>query len=260
MRETMSFVTSFGAFAPGISTEPMTRSESTTARSRSSGLDAAVLTRPWKWSSRYRRRWTFVSKTVTSAPRPTAMTAAFAPATPPPMTVTRADRVPGTPDISRPRPPAERIRVAAPTVGARRPATSLIGASSGRPPPGELHRLVGDRGDAVGDEAVGERAVGGEVQVGEQHEVVAEVAVLARDRLLDLQQQLGARPHLGRRRRAGSLRRPRTRHPAWTSRSPAPRCTNTSWPAATRSCTPAGVSATRYSLFLTSVGTLILIV
>ena len=63
------------------------------------------------------------------------MTAAFAPATPPPMTVTRAERVPGTPDMSRPSPPAERIRVAAPTVGASRPATSDIGASSGSPPP-----------------------------------------------------------------------------------------------------------------------------
>ena len=28
MRETMSFVTSLGAFAPGMSTEPITRSES----------------------------------------------------------------------------------------------------------------------------------------------------------------------------------------------------------------------------------------
>ena len=49
----------------------------------------------------------------------------------------------------------------------------------------------------VGDQTVGERAVGGEVQVGEEHEVVAEVAVLARDRLLHLEQQLGASPDLG---------------------------------------------------------------
>ena len=149
-----------------------------------------------------------MSKTVTSAPSPTAITAAFAPATPPPMTVTRAERVPGTPDISRPRPPAERIRVAAPTVGARRPATSRHRREQRQAAAGKLHGLVGDRGDAVGDEPVGERAVGGEVQVGEQHEVVAEVAVLARDRLLDLEQQLGARPHLGgvvEQRRSGGL-------------------------------------------------------
>ena len=73
---------------------------------------------------------------------------------------------------------------------------------------GELHGLVGDRGDAVRDEPIGERAVGGEVQVGEEHEVVTEVAVFARDRLLDLEQQLGARPHLGgvvEERRPGGL-------------------------------------------------------
>ena len=136
------------------------------------------------------------------------MTAAFAPATPPPMTVTRAERVPGTPDMSRPRPPAERMRVAAPTVGARRPATSDIGREERQAAAGELHGLVRDRGDAVRDEAVGEGTVRGEVQVGEQHEVVAEVAVLARDRLLDLEQQLGARPHLGgvvEERRSGGL-------------------------------------------------------
>ena len=135
MRETISFVTSFGAFAPGMSTEPMTRSEAMTARSRSRGFEAAVFTRPWKWSSRKRSRAMFVSKIVTSAPRPAAITAEFAPATPPPTIVTVAGRVPGTPDMRRPRPPAERIRVAAPTVGARRPATSLIGARSGSPPP-----------------------------------------------------------------------------------------------------------------------------
>ena len=78
----------------------------------------------------------FVSKMVTSAPSPAAMTAEFAPATPPPMIVTVAGRVPGTPDISSPSPPAERSRVAAPTVGARRPATSLIGARRGSPPSG----------------------------------------------------------------------------------------------------------------------------
>ena len=36
---------------------------------------------------------------------------------------------------------------------------------------------------------------------------------------------------------------------------PAPTWTATSWPRTTSSCTPAGVIATRYSLFLTSLGT-----
>ena len=125
------------------------------------------------------------------------MTAAFAPATPPPITVTRAGRVPGTPDMSRPRPPAERMSVAAPTV--RRQASGDLAhrGEQRQSAAGELHGLVRDRGDAVGDETLGERTVGGEVQIGEQHEVVAEVSVLARDRLLDLEQQLGARPDLG---------------------------------------------------------------
>src|SRR3712207_3943533 len=37
--------------------------------------------------------------------------------------------------------------------------------------------------------------------------------------------------------------------------SPAPACTTTSWPCSTSSRTPAGVSATRYSSVLISVGT-----
>ena len=40
--------------------------------------------------------------------------------------------------------------------------------------------------------------------------------------------------------------------------SPAPACTNTSWPCRTSSLTPTGVIATRYSCVFTSVGTAIL--
>ncbi len=46
MRETSSLLTSFGAFAPGTSTEPMTRSEATTAFSISKLFEAIVLMRP----------------------------------------------------------------------------------------------------------------------------------------------------------------------------------------------------------------------
>ena len=41
--------------------------------------------------------------------------------------------------------------------------------------------------------------------------------------------------------------------------SPAVRCTRTSWPCLTSSATPAGVRATRFSLFLISLGTPIII-
>ncbi len=73
----------------------------------------------------------FVSSTVTSAPRPTATCVALVPATPPPRTVTTAGCVPGTPGTRRPGPPFGLSIVLAPTIGASRPATSLIGASRG---------------------------------------------------------------------------------------------------------------------------------
>ena len=56
------------------------------------------------------------------------------PATPAPRMTTLAQRTPGTPQTSTPRPPAGRIRWWAPISGAIRPATSLIGVSSGSEP------------------------------------------------------------------------------------------------------------------------------
>jgi len=74
------------------------------------------------------------SSTVTSAPIPAATLAAWVPTTPPPITTTLAGNTPGTPPSSTPRPPLAFCRVQAPTCGASLPATSDIGASSGRPP------------------------------------------------------------------------------------------------------------------------------
>ena len=55
MAATMASVTSLGAFAPGISTEPMTRSAS--ARTLDlSALDTTVLSGRWYWASRWRSR------------------------------------------------------------------------------------------------------------------------------------------------------------------------------------------------------------
>ena len=62
------------------------------------------------------------------------MTAAFNPATPPPITTTRPGATPGTPPSSTPRPPLGLCRAEAPTCVANRPATSLMGASSGSVP------------------------------------------------------------------------------------------------------------------------------
>ena len=149
-----------------------------------------------------------MSKTVTSAPRPTAITAAFAPATPPPMTVTRAGRVPGTPGHEQAQ-PARRAHERRCADGRRETPRHFAHRGEQRQAAArQLHRLVRDRRDAVGHEPFGQRAVGGEVEVGEQDQVLAEVAVLARDRLLDLEQQLSAGPDLRRiveQRRAGGL-------------------------------------------------------
>ena len=65
---------------------------------------------------------------------PTAMSAAFWPTTPPPMTMTLPAATPGTPPSSRPRPPSGFSSMKAPAWVAILPAISLIGASSGSRP------------------------------------------------------------------------------------------------------------------------------
>ena len=56
------------------------------------------------------------------------------PTTPPPITTTTAAATPGTPPSSTPRPPSGFSSMNAPACVAIFPATSLIGASSGRRP------------------------------------------------------------------------------------------------------------------------------
>ncbi len=62
---------------------------------------------------------------------PMAILAASVPETPPPMIVTRAAGVPGTPPSRMPAPPAGDSSAWAAACTAIRPATSLIGVSSG---------------------------------------------------------------------------------------------------------------------------------
>ena len=62
------------------------------------------------------------------------MRAALVPDTPPPSTTTLAGVTPGTPPSRMPAPPCSFSRQCAPTCTDMRPATSLIGASSGKPP------------------------------------------------------------------------------------------------------------------------------
>jgi hypothetical protein len=77
----------------------------------------------------------FLSSTVTRAPVPTAICSALVPTTPAPMITMWPAATPGTPPSSNPMPPFDFSRWAAPAWIAIRPATSLIGASRGKPPP-----------------------------------------------------------------------------------------------------------------------------
>ena len=59
-----------------------------------------------------------------------------------------------------------------------------------------LDRLVGDRRDSALHQRAGERLVGRDVEIGEEHEALPEALVLRGDRLLDLEQEVGFAPHL----------------------------------------------------------------
>jgi len=124
---TISLVTRRGARAPGISTDPITRSASVTCWRIASADDVSCFTRPCHRQPTMRSFSRLVSSTVTSAPMPSAMFAAFWPATPPPSTTTRALATPPMPPMRTPRPPWGRMSEWAPTCGARQPATSDIG-------------------------------------------------------------------------------------------------------------------------------------
>ena len=92
------------------------------------------------------------------------------------------------------------------------------------------------------------------MQVGEERLPAPQPVVLLLDRLLDLEQQVGVGPHV-----VGAVDDPCARARCSPRRDrgalPGARSTSTSCPARTSSVTPAGVSATRYSRFLTSRGT-----
>ena len=109
----------------------MTRSARMQHSSMFVGFEYSVSIAPPKTSSRYAMVSPRTSSTVTCAPMPTAMVAAFRPTTPPPRITTRPRRVPGTPPRRTPLPPRSFSRHVAPTCTAMRPATSLIGLRSG---------------------------------------------------------------------------------------------------------------------------------
>ena len=161
-----------------------------------SRFDIASVTRPSSAISRSRIRSTDLSSTHTSACMPSAMIAEFRPTTPPPRITTLAGGTPGTPPSRMPRPPCAFSSDQAPICGASRPATSLIGASSGRWRSGvsTVSYAIPVMPDA--SERLRQRLVCGDVQVREERQVLAEPAVLLGDRLLHLQQQLRRAPDL----------------------------------------------------------------
>jgi hypothetical protein len=62
---------------------------------------------------------------------------------------------------------------------------------------GEFDRLVGDGGDALGEQGVGEGLLGGEVEVGEEEEVGAEEGIFGGEGLLDFEDEVGGAPDVG---------------------------------------------------------------
>ena len=89
-----------------------------------------------------------------------------------------------------------------------RPATSLIGRQQRQRPGAVAHRLVRNAGHLVRQQRIGQFQHRSQVQVGEQHQPLAEVPVLLLDRLLHLHHHLGQPPDIVRRAddlRAGGL-------------------------------------------------------
>ncbi len=132
----ISRVTSLGALAPLTNTAPTTKSARRTARATLNGVEYQVVKLPCNMVLRVRIRSRLISIRVTSAPIPSASWAAWVPTTPPPRMTTLAGRTPGMPPNSFPRPPSCRSRYWAPIWIDIRPATSLIGVSSGSVPLG----------------------------------------------------------------------------------------------------------------------------
>src|SRR6266540_2871744 len=159
---TVSAVINFGAAAPGIRTEAITRSARRHSVSIASLVENTVRTRAPSWVDTRRNTSGLRSMTVTVAPIPALMRAAWLPAT-------RADmRRHPTRDLRHRREQRQRA----------------VGRRDG---------LVGDGDDAGGHELGRLLRVGRQMQVGEQHLPGSELLALGRERLLDLHDELAAR-------------------------------------------------------------------
>ncbi len=136
------------------------------------------------------------SRMLTCAPTPTATWQALVPAMPAPRITTL--------------PAARRRRRRAARRG-RRSGLEAPRADLDREAPGdlahrreqrqravvELDRLVAERAHAALDQRARQRLVGREVEVGEEHQTGPQMSETPAQRLLHLEDQLGALPHLG---------------------------------------------------------------
>ena len=155
----------------------MTRSASEMARSIDPLFDASVMMRPWWIWSTHRSRSMSRSRRRTSASMPWAIHAAFQPTWPAPMTTTRAGRTPAPRRGGR-----LAFRVEPPGNGAHLGRDASCDFAHGRQERqvarGELHGLVCDPGCTCFQQCLGNAGVGGKVEVGEQHEIRAQVSEL----------------------------------------------------------------------------------
>ena len=183
-----------GAFAPGISTPPITRSASGSASSMACRLDICRSTVRPRLTSSSRMRSTLRSKMVTSALH----------ALRDQRSVVADDAAAQHQHLGRqharhathqPAAAAERLhQVVGADLGGQ-PSRHLAHRRQQRQPlVGRLHRLVGDRGGAALDQAARQLGRRRQVQVGEQHLAGRELLVLAVQRLLHLQHHLRLAP------------------------------------------------------------------
>src|SRR6516225_2759806 len=177
MALTVSAVMSFGAAAPGISTDAITRSARRHSVSMASLVENTVRTLAPSWVAIRRSTSGLRSITVTVAPMPALISAAWLPATPPPRITTSAGGTPGT--------RADMRRHATRDLRHRRQQRKRA--------LGRRHCLVGDGDDAGRHEVGGLLRVGRQMQIGEEHLPGSELLALRRERLLDLHDQVAAR-------------------------------------------------------------------
>src|SRR5215210_467218 len=172
---------------------------------------------------------------------------------PPPITRTRPGATPGTPPSSRPRPPSGFSRKYAPACAARRPAISLIGASSGSRPSSVS---TVSYATAVIPLSTSARVSGSSAAM------CRYVNSTSPSRRREYSGSIGSLTLSSSSDASQTSSTETTRAPAATYESsenelptPALRSTVTSCPRCTSSRAPAGVSATRYSSGLISFAT-----